>query len=149
MSGNSTPIWSKVGDLQSSGLIATAATVVYDGSGTVGTDVYLVYTPDATNGSYLERIRVKYVANGATASNACIMKFYTSSVNTGSTTNSNTFFYDEMSIPATTMTTTALNPSYDMPFGFAFPPAVYVLIKVSVTQPASCGFIATAIGGKY
>lgn len=151
MAANVDPIYSRAGDVQSGGgLIATAAAVVYNASGTIGTDVYKVWTADATNGGFLQRIRIKYVANATTASNACVAKFFITAASSGAVTDANAFFYDELAIPTTaTLTTTAANVSYDMPFNFAFPAGWSVLVKITVTQPASCGFIATGIGGKY
>ena len=150
MAGNATPIYSKIGDIQSSALIAAVNAVLYNAAGTIGTDVYKIWTADATNGGFLQRVRVKYVANATTASNACVMKFYLSAATSGAVTDANSFFYDEMAIPATgTLTTTAANVSYDMPCGFALPAGWSIYAKITVAQPASCGFIATGIGGKY
>ena len=150
MPANLDPIYSKAGDIQSSALIATAATVVYNGSGTIATDVYKIWGADATNGGFLQRVRIKYVANATTASNACVMKFYLSAATSGAVTDATMFFYDEIAIPATgTLTTTAGNVSYDLPCGLALPAGWSIFAKITVAQPASCGFIATGIGGKY
>lgn len=150
MPGNTAPIYSKAGDVQSSALIAAVNAVLYNAAGTIGTDVYKIWTADATNGGFIQRVRVKYVANATTASNACVMKFYLTAASSGAVTDATSFFYDEMAIPATgTLTTTAGNVSYDMPLGFALPAGWSVVCKITVAQPASCGFIATGIGGKY
>lgn len=150
MAANFDPIYSKAGDIQASALISAVASVLYNGSGTIATDVYKIWGADATNGGFLQRVRVKYVANATTASNACVMKFYLSASTSGSVTDANMFFYDEIAIPATgTLTTTAGNVSYDLPCGFALPAGWSIFAKITVAQPASCGFIATGIGGKY
>jgi len=151
MAANIDPIYSRLGDVQSTtSLISAVASVLYNGSGTIGTDVYKVWTADATNGGFLQRVRVKYVANATTASNACVMKFFLTSASSGAVTDATCWFYDEIAIPTTsTLTTTAANVAYDMPFNFALPAGWSVAVKITVAQPASCGFIATGIGGKY
>ena len=139
-----------MGDVQSSALIAAVNASLYNAAGTIGTDIYKVWGADATNGGFLQRIRVKYVANATTTSNACVMKFFISSATSGATTDANAFFYDEIAIPATgALITTATNVVYDMPLGFALPPGYSVFAKITVAQPASCGFIAIGVGGKY
>lgn len=152
MAANTSPIFSLLGDVQSAGaLIRTAATVVYDGSGTIGTDIYKLFTADATNGGFVQRARFKYVAeSGTTTSVACVIKLFISSVSSGSTTDANTWLYDEITVPATgALTTTAALPVFEIPLGFALPPGYTILAKVTAGQPANCGFIGTVLGGKY
>ena len=150
MAANTDPIYSRLGDVQSSALIAAVNASLYNAAGTIGTDVYKVWGADATNGGFIQRVRVKYVANATTTSVACVMKFFLSAATSGAVTDANSFFYDEIAIPATgALTTTAANIPYDIPFGFALPAGWSVYAKITVAQPASCGFIATGIGGKY
>lgn len=150
MSGNNDPIYTKVGDVQSIGPINTVASVLYDGSGTIGTDVYKIFTADATNGGYVQRIRFKYVANATTTSVAAVVKIYISTKTSGSTTNADTILIDEIALPATgALTTTAANSGYDCTINMALPPGYTLLAKITVAQSASTGWMATAIGGKY
>ena len=151
MAANVDPIYSRLGDVQSNTtLIAAVNAVLYNAAGTIGTDVYKIWTADATNGGFLQRVRVKYVANATTTSVACVMKFFLTAASSGAVTDATSWFYDEMAIPATgALTTTAANITYDMPFNFALPAGWSVVCKITVAQPASCGFVATGIGGKY
>lgn len=149
MAGNSLPVFSKVGDIQSA-LITTAATTVYDGSGTIGTDVFKLFQADSTNGGYVDRVRFKYVANGTTTSVAAVIKVFISSASSGATTNSNTWFVDEIAVGATgTLTTTAVNSAFEIPLGFALPPGYTILAKITVSQSANTGWVGTVYGGKY
>lgn len=149
MPANNDPIYSKVADIQAV-LIQPVATSIYNGGGTIGTDVFKVWQSDTTNGGFLQRCRIKYVANATTTSVACVMKFYISSAASGAVTDANAWFWDEIAIPATgALTTTAVAPVWDVPFNIPIPPGYTVLAKVSVAQPASCGFQVTGIGGKY
>lgn len=148
---NTQPIFSAHPDIQASALIAAVNASLYNAAGTLGTDVYKIWTADATNGGFLQRIRVKYVANATTASNACVMRFFiTTKTGTQATTDADTFLYTELIIPTTgTLSTTANAQEYDVPFNFALKEGQSVVCKITVAQPASCGFIATGIGGNY
>jgi len=152
MPANTDPIYSKIGDVQeaAAALIQAVNASLYNAAGTIGTDVYKIWTADATNGGYLQKIRVKYCANATTTSVACVMKFFVTAAASGATTDANCFLIDEIAIPATgVLTAIATNPSYDVPMGFALPAGWSIVAKITAAQPASCGFAAVGIGGKY
>ena len=151
MPGNIDPIYSKASDYQGGGLITTAATTVYDISGTIGTDIYKIFTADATNGGFVQKVRFKYAANGTTTSNAAVLRIWISSVASGTPTiGTQAWFYDEIAVPATgALTTTGTIPVYEVPFGFALPAGYTILVKITVSQSASTGYLASVIAGKY
>jgi hypothetical protein len=150
MPANTNPIFSVAPDVQSAGaLIRSVASVLYDGSGTIGTDIYKVFQADATNGGFVQRIRFRYSANAATASNACVLKIYVSSQSSGATTDANTWLIDEITVPAITPSTTVAMSNFEVPINFPLPPNYTILVKITVAQPANCGFIGVGIGGKY
>lgn len=66
MPGNSSPIFSRVGDIQGGVLIVNSSTnsAIADFAGT-GTFVVPVFTADITNGGYIQRLRFKARADGA------------------------------------------------------------------------------------
>jgi len=68
MAGNSSPIFSRVGDIQGGALIINSATnsLIMDFAGT-GTFVVPVFTADPTNGGFIQRLRFKAKADGANA----------------------------------------------------------------------------------
>lgn len=61
MAGNTAPIYSRVGDVQGGDILTTQAA---DFTGQ-GIQNVVVYTADATNGGYIQRLRFKAVASGA------------------------------------------------------------------------------------
>lgn len=150
---NTAPVYSKIGKIAAniSALITAVATNLYDAAGTIGTDIYLLFTADATNGSFVQRIRVKYVSNSTTASVACVLKIFISTQTSGATTNANTWLYDEIVLPTTgALTTTVAQVSYDIPLGFALPAGYALLAKITVAQTnANSGWVCTVIGGDY
>jgi len=151
IASNTDPIYSKASDVQGSALITTAASVVYDISGTIGTDIYKIFTADATNGGFVQRIRLKYAGNSTTTSNAAVAKIWLSSVTSGTPTiGTQAWFLDEIALPATgTLTTTATNAVYDVPLNFAVPAGWCICVKITVSQPANFGWMCTVIAGKY
>lgn len=151
MSANTAPIFSQLSAVSGSSLITTAASVVYDISGTIGTDIYLAYTSDATNGGFVQRVRFKYVASATTTSVATVMRVWISTVSTGTPTlGTQAWFWDEIALPATgALTTTTISSNYEIQFGFAFPPAYSILCKTTVSQSASTGWQAIVVAGKY
>jgi hypothetical protein len=151
IASNTDPIYSKASDVQGSALITTAASVVYDISGTIGTDIYKIFTADATNGGFVQRIRLKYAGNSTTTSNAAVMKIWLSTVSSGTPTiGTQAWFLDEIALPATgTLTTTATNAVYDIPLNFALKAGQHLLAKITVSQPANFGWMAVVIGGAY
>ena len=150
---NINPIFSRISSLSGSALItSTASTNPYDISGTgIGTDIYLAFTSDSTNGSFVQRVRFKYVASATTTSVATVMRVWISSVSTGvPTLGTQAWFWDEIALPATgALTTTTVSPVYDMAFGIALPPSYSILCKTTVSQSASTGWQATVIAGAY
>jgi hypothetical protein len=151
VAANTDPVYSKASDVQGSTLITTAASVVYDISGTIGTDIYKAWTADATNGGFVQRLRFKYAGNTTTTSNAAVAKIWLSSVTSGTPTiGTQAWFLDEIALPATgTLTTTATNAVYDVPLNFAVPAGWCICVKITVSQPANFGWMCTVIAGKY
>lgn len=150
MAANTSPIYSIASDFQGGPLITTAATVVYDISGTIGTDIYKLFTASA-EGSFIQRLRLKYAANATTTSVAAVLKLWISNVGTGTPTiGTQAWLYDEVALPATgALTTTAVNAGFDIPLNFPLPTGYFLLGKITVSQSANTGWLATVIAGKY
>lgn len=146
---NNDPIYTGTPDIQGN-LIVTAPTVVYNISGTIGTDIYKLFQA-STNGGYVSEVRFKYAANGTTASNNCAIKLWLSSVASGTPILGTTaWLIDSIVLPTTgTMSTTTSEATYRIPLGFALPASYTILAVITVSQPANCGWIGTVIGGKY
>lgn len=121
------------------GQSTTATANNYDGT---SANAVLVFTADSTNGSWVERLRFKAAGTNA-ASAARIF------VNNGSTqtTATNNVFYGEISLPATTATSTAATIDLDYPIGFALPAGFR--IYVVYTSTIAAGWACMAVGGDY
>jgi hypothetical protein len=140
MPGNTSPIYSKVADVQWGTLLATANTAK-DGTGTVVT----IFTADATNGGRVERIKVR--AAGSNVATALRIFINNGSTNTTATNNS---LYAEITCPATTLSEVAAlsDPAVGiLDFPLVLPPGYKLNCTVCTTIAA--GLYITAIGGKY
>lgn len=151
MAANTAVPFTRTTDFQlGAALINTAASVVYDISGTIGTDIYKIYTADATEGSFVQRVRFKYFANGTTTSVAATMRVWISSTTSGTPTISTSAFFDEIALPATgALSTTTQIPCFDVPFNVWLPPSYTILCKITVSQSANTGYSACVVAGKY
>lgn len=147
MPANTSPIFSVTP--RTSSVRVSAATTVSDGTGTVGTNMYLAFTP-GVDGSYLQRIRFSLSESTmSTASAAATLRVHIATTNTGTLTTSNCFLYQEINAAAQTPTTTASSYPIDIPLNFAIPSNQYVMVSTSVAPTANTAWVATVIGGDY
>jgi hypothetical protein len=147
MPANTSPIFSvtpRTSSVRITGFLAAS-----DGAGSVGSTVFLAFTP-GSNGSYLQRIRFSLSESTmATASAAATLRVYISTANTGTLTTANTFLYQEINAAVQTPTTTASSYPIDIPLNFALPTGQYIIVSTSVTLTANTAWVATVIGGDY
>lgn len=144
MAANVDPIYSKLGDVSSDGStgMATAITTATgDYTGVSGNHV-LVFTSDATNGGYVQRLRFK--AKGTNT--ASVARIYLNNGSTNTTASNNTFF-GEITLPGTTATNVAATIDVDYPMNLALNPGFRIYVGIATTVAA--GWVCTAIGGKY
>ena len=145
MAANTAPIYSIAGDVNSvaalnSGLVVgPTANTAQDGSGTL----YKAFTA-GTNGSYLQKIRFRPV--GSPAATVCRV-FISSSTTTSATV---TWLYDEITLPAVTVSQTAASSVFELPLNFALP-ASYLLYVTFGTSTGSTGtgYSVVTIAGDY
>lgn len=144
MAANTKPIFSALGEVSrdaGTGMnqLVTAAANDYTG---IDADVSLVFTANATNGGFIQRLRFK--AGGTNV--ATVARIY---INNGSTpgTAANNVFYGEVSLPATTAIATAATVDLDYPMGFAINPGFRIYVGLATAVAA--GWVVTPIGGRY
>jgi len=144
MAANTAPVFSISGDNSnnaSTGMnqLITAAATDYTG---IDADTSLVFTADATNGSYVERLRFK--AGGTNVATVARIYLNNGSANTTATNNT---FYGEVSLPATTAVTNAATAEIDYNIGFAMQPGWRIYVGLAAAVAA--GWVVTPIAGKY
>jgi hypothetical protein len=145
MPANTSPIYSIVGATDSvasnnTGLIVgPTANTALDGTGTL----YKAFTA-GSNGSYIQKIRFRPV--GSPAATVCRV-FISSSTTTNAT---NTWLYDEITLPAVTLSQTAASSVFELPLNIAVDPSylLYVTFGTS-TGSAGTGYSVVTIAGDY
>jgi hypothetical protein len=145
MPANTSPIYSLVGAGDSvasnnSGLVVgPTANTALDGSGTM----YKAFTAGA-NGSYVQKMRFRPV--GSPAATVCRV-FISSSTTTSATA---TWLFDEITLPAVTLSQTAATSVFELPVNFALDPSylLYVTFGTS-TGSAGTGYSIVTIAGDY
>ena len=145
MAANTSPIFSIAGHVESvasdnSGLVVgPTANTAQDGSGTL----YKAFTAGA-NGSFLQKIRFRPV--GSPAATVCRV-FISSSSSTSAT---NTWLYDEITLPAVTVSQTAASSVFELPLNFALN-ASYLLYVTFGTSTGSTGtgYSVVTVAGDY
>lgn len=145
MPANTSPIYSITGAVDSvasnnSGLVVgPTANTALDGSGTL----YKAFTA-GSNGSYVQKIRFRPVGSPA----ATVARVFISSSTTTSATN--TWLYDEITLPAVTLSQTAASSVFELPLNFALD-ASYLLYVTFGTSTGSTGtgYSVVVVGGDY
>jgi hypothetical protein len=155
MAANTLPIFSKAGLIGIANILSTS-TVLASSNGASATGVtgtgpfFLLVTADATNGSYLDRVRLRWVASTPTATTAVMVRLYTSTVSSGATTSANTDCIEELAMgvqnAANASTTTF---PYDIPLKFVLPAGKTLLASVHQAPAASTEIQIVVFGGNY
>jgi len=146
MAVNTAPIFSIAGRTDSvasnnAGLVVgPTANTALDGSGTL----YKLFTA-GTNGSYVQKIRFRPVGSPA----ATVCRIFISS--SGTTSATATWLYDEITLPAITLSQTAATSIFELPLNFALPSTPYSLWVTfgTSTGSAGTGYSVVCIAGDY
>ena len=145
---NSDPIFTRNGALSS--VLVTAANTSSQGGGTIATDIFKAFTADATNGSYVQRVRWLPTATAPTTTTATVGRVFISSVTSGTTTSANTWLWDEVVLPATAAdNASAAVTEFDIILGFALNPGYTILVTNHAAPAANTAWRAIVVAGDY
>jgi hypothetical protein len=139
MPANTSPIFTLTPDIQWAISATTANTTKDLSSGTI----FQVFSA-GTNGGYVQRMRFRTLGTNSAASVGRVW------INNGQTTAtaSNNVLWDEITLPATTVSEVAAQSTYELPLNFALPPG-YIIYFTLGTAPNAAGWSVTIIGGEY
>ncbi len=137
MAANTSPIFTISPDIQWADAMTVANTTKDLTSGTI----YLCFTA-GVNGSFVQRIRFRTLGTNV----ASVARVWINNGATSSTGTNNTM-WDEISLPATTVSETAAQANYELPLNFALP-AGYRIYATMATGVAA-GWDGIVIGGDY
>lgn len=154
MASNTDPIFSRSGEVQSSSLAAgtllgSTANTAQDGTGTI----YPVFTADATNGGYIQKLSFQSITSTALTVCRVFIVDTVPTVTSGalvSNTSLNTHLFNEIQLPAVTVSQTVAAPHLELPLNLALPAGYRVAVTFATSTGASTtGWAVLAIGGKY
>jgi hypothetical protein len=145
MAANTAPIYSIAGavnsgaSLNSGTVLGPTANTALDGSGTL----YQIFAA-GSNGSFLQKIRFRPVGSPA----ATVARIFISS--SSSTSATNTWLYDEITLPAVTVSQTAASSVFELPLNFAIPSGQYLYVTFGTSTGSSgTGYSIVTIAGNY
>jgi len=149
MPANVDPIYTRTSDLQIGGtVVGTTANTATDGTGAGNT---LIFTADATEGSFVQKVSLKSISTIA----ATVVRIWycsaTGSYTAGTTnTAANTTLVAELTVAAWTVSQTLASPQYEIPINMALPASTKLLISFGTSTGAgTTGFNPLVIAGKY
>ena len=148
MPANTDAIYTRIGSIKS--VLVTAANTSSQGGGTIGTDIFLAFTADATNGSFIQRVRFVATATAALTTTATVGRVFISTQASGATTSANTFLFQEVALVATAAdNATASAQPIDIVLGFALPLSYTILVTNHAAPAVNTAWRALVIGGDY
>ena len=148
MPGNSDPLFIRVG--KNTSVLVTAANTSSQGGGTIGTDIFLAFTADATNGSFVRRVDWIPTATAPTTTTATVGRVFLSSVSSGATTSANTRLLAEVVLAATAADNASTNVSpISIPLDLVLAPGETILVTNHAAPAASTAWRVNVFGGDY
>ena len=139
MPGNAVPIFSKSANVSWNTTALTAANTAKDGTGIVTT----IWTADATNGGYLDKIRIRPLGSNV----ATVMRFFVNNGLTNAIAANNSLGLDEVGLAATNLSEVAAIAGAVLPVNQVFP--LGYKINAVIGTAVAAGFAVTAFGGNY
>lgn len=149
MAANTSPIYTRTPDVQVAGaVIGPSANTATDGT---GANITAVYTADATEGGFVQKMILKPVGSPAATVARVFLHTNTGSFTPGTTnTDANTALIAETALPAWTLSQTASSPQFEIPLNIPLPASYKLLVTFGTsTGAAGTGYAVTTIGGKY
>ena len=146
---NTDPIYARAWDIQVAGsIIGTSANTATDGT---GANTSLIFTADATDGSFVYKVVLKPVS---TIAATVVRLWYCSATGafTAGTTNTaaNTTMVAEVTVAAWTASNTTAAPQYEIPVLMGLPASTKLLMTFGTSTGAgTTGFNPLTIAGKY
>ncbi len=144
MAANTTPIYSRYGDVTTDGSTGmaqakTAAAANYTGD---GANNFLIWTADSSNGGFIQAIRGKAIGSNV----ASVLRLFLNNGATNATATNNAFF-GEISLPVTTASNVAATNEIDYPINKALPAGFRIYGGLATAVAA--GWVFVPWGGKY
>lgn len=138
MAYNTNPVFAKEPQIEWANDVTVANTTKDLTTGTI----YLVFTGAAGEGSFLEKLRLRHRGTNVVTA---IRVFINNGLTTGTAVNN--VLYDEITLPANTLSEVAASPVLEIPMRLAIPAGYRVYVTLATDVAA--GFDVTGVGGKF
>jgi hypothetical protein len=150
MAQNTHPIYSLIPVVSFGTLTGNIGLTRSDGVGTIGTDMFKVFTADATDGSFVSKLRISAAASASTSMTASVIRIYISSITSGATTAADTMLYAEVAVAALAAahTSNATN-FYEVPFNVALAPSQTILVSIDDNLATNTRWQILVFAGDY
>lgn len=148
-SANRDPIFSRAPDVQLGGaVLGPSANTAQDGT---GANITSIFQADATNGGFVEAVRLMAVGSPAATVARVYVCTATGAFTPGTTnTAANTALLAELTLPAVTLSQTLQTMPAIIPIGIALPLGYRLLLSFGTsTGAAGTGYGVTTIAGMY
>ena len=152
MAQNTAPIYSQVPIITAAQLTSsTTASTRSDGVGTIGTDLIKAFTANATNGSFVSKLRILATASTPTTMQAAtVIRIFISSITSSTTLATNTFLFNEVSTAAIPAANAANATNYyEVPINLALPASYTILVSIHVQPTANTTWQCVVYAGDY
>ena len=148
MAANTSPIYSLTPKI--TGTVVTSANATSDGSGSVGSSLYVVYTA-GTNGSYVSVIRWSATANSPTTTTATVGRLFLTTVTSGQTNpGNNIWLFAEYALAAQAASNASTSTFFiEVPVYKALPAGMLIVASTHASPAANTGWQVVAYGGDY
>jgi len=149
MAVNSNPLFT--GTPKTQAVLITAANTLSSGAGTIGTDIFLAFESDDTDGGFVEQLIVSpWATVASTATTATALRVFITTQSSGATTTANTFLIRDIGVASQTADApTAGTTPIVVPLNIALGPGQNILVTMHHTPAANTGWTAVVIGGTY
>lgn len=149
MAANISPIFTRTPHIQvGAAVLGSAANTATDGT---GANSFLVFTADATEGSFVHKIVLKPVSTIAATIVRAFVCTDTGAFTPGTTnTAANSAMVAELSTAAFTASNTAASPQYEIPLNLPLNASFKIFLTFGTSTGAgTTGFSVSTVGGKY
>jgi hypothetical protein len=149
MAANTSPIFPRTADLQVGGaVLGPNANTALDGT---GSNVSLIFTADATEGSFVKKVVLKAVGSPAATVARIFVCTATGAFTPGTTnTAANSALIKEIQLPLITVSQTASTPDFVIDLDIALNASFKIFMSFGTSTGASgTGYAVTTLGGKY
>lgn len=147
---NTSPIYTVIPRVGFGTITGNVGLTRSDGVGTIGTDTFLMFTAEPTDGSFVSKVRISAAATASASMAASVIRIYISSVTSGSTTAANTVLYQEVAVAALAAAHTSNSTNYyEVVLNVALPPSYTILASIDDNLTANTRWQFLVFGGDY